>query len=88
MASIDPATLTAALADAMQISTVFSGEWPDPPAIVAASTGEGAGASIAIVASNDDTVDVKGQLARRGWRPVAIAFSPSPVYSAIEWART
>ena len=87
MASIDPAILTPALTDAMEISTAFSGEWTDPPAVTA-STGEGAGASVAIVASNDDAVDVKGQLARRGWRPVAIAFSPSPVYSAIEWART
>lgn len=89
MASIDSASLTSATEHAVQITTSQPEGYADPPAIIPSSGAEGAGAAVVIVHSTADTLDIKGQLAARGWRTVCVSqITPDSTPQVIvEWRR-
>lgn len=88
MASIDPATLTAALRDAQQVSTAHITGGTDAPLIVPSGGAVGAGAHVAIMVGDADAVDVYGQLASHGWRVTTAIHNGNAVLTGMMWART
>ena len=71
MASIDPLTLDPALADAVQVTLVVPDGHDGTPHVVVSSGDDGAGSAVALIVSEVDALDVKGQLAADGWRITA-----------------
>ena len=83
MPLIDPATLTAATANAMHIGTATFDDFTGTPEIHA-----GGSAYVAIAHKPDDALALNGQLAASGWRLTSTLRNETAGFSSGVWTRT